>query len=248
MLNCRESCKPFSINDMNRLASHITTANWKEQPTICWETDLCTDQNNYPSFQLNGKRVASRVIFEMFYNIEPGKSLVLHTCDNPKCINPHHLYLGDQLQNMADRKKRTGYSVGENAKTAILKDQDVHNILNGILNGRFITISNIAEIYSVNRATIEAILNKKTWQIITDGYDLDLIKNKVSNDTVRQQIAANFRGEESPNHKLTEDKVRQIKILLTQNVSLCKISKIFNVSRPTIAMIRDQKTWKHVTI
>ena len=50
--------------------------------------------------------VASRVIWEIVNGPIPPGMWVLHTCDNPACVNPTHLYLGDALNNAQDRDTR----------------------------------------------------------------------------------------------------------------------------------------------
>lgn len=50
---------------------------------------------------------AYRVAYVMWYGVEiPPKTMVLHSCDNPRCVNPHHLSLGDQTKNMAQCAER----------------------------------------------------------------------------------------------------------------------------------------------
>jgi hypothetical protein len=49
---------------------------------------------------------AHRVIHEIVNGPIPKGCMVLHTCDNPKCVNPKHLYLGDGKQNAQDRVAR----------------------------------------------------------------------------------------------------------------------------------------------
>lgn len=44
--------------------------------------------------------------FQLHKGIIPSGMFVLHTCDNPPCVNPEHLYLGDALQNGADMRNR----------------------------------------------------------------------------------------------------------------------------------------------
>ena len=44
-------------------------------------------------------------------NAPPG-SVVRHSCDNPSCVNPLHLAIGTQLQNIADREERGRTAVG----------------------------------------------------------------------------------------------------------------------------------------
>lgn len=56
--------------------------------------------------RLGGERAAHRIAWILTHGpIPPGK-LVMHTCDNPPCINPDHLMLGTELTNMQDKIKK----------------------------------------------------------------------------------------------------------------------------------------------
>ncbi len=60
---------------------------------------------------------------------------VNHTCHNSRCINPEHLYLGTQLQNMQDRKAAGDYADGERNYNAKLTDEDAAYIRDNYIRG-----------------------------------------------------------------------------------------------------------------
>lgn len=64
-------------------------------------------------------KLAHRVSFELFRG-PIGKLKVLHKCDTPACVNPQHLYLGTQLQNVKDRVERGRGNSGIRNKEKIL--------------------------------------------------------------------------------------------------------------------------------
>lgn len=76
-----------------------------KQSDGCWYWDGNINVDGYGRFGYKGKvRKAHRVGWLLFKG-PIGKKYVLHKCDVKKCVNPDHLYLGTQKQNMQDRFK-----------------------------------------------------------------------------------------------------------------------------------------------
>lgn len=79
------------------------------QPNGCWEwcgTFCKKKYGDRPHFWIEGRpRIAARVSWELFRGPIPDGKMICHTveCSNERCVNPDHLYPGDQISNMADR-------------------------------------------------------------------------------------------------------------------------------------------------
>ncbi len=82
---------------------------YKISQSGCWLWAMSKDKDGYGLSWLNGAfRRAHRVSWQLNRGPIPTGLMVLHKCDIPSCVNPKHLFLGNQKENIADalRKKR----------------------------------------------------------------------------------------------------------------------------------------------
>jgi hypothetical protein len=79
--------------------------------TGCWEWANRKDRDGYGRithkwYKVHGKSGAHQLSYIAHTGVIPTGMLVCHTCDNPSCINPTHLFLGTPQDNMDDKKKK----------------------------------------------------------------------------------------------------------------------------------------------
>ena len=134
--------------------------------TECWVWAGSMNSNGYGRFiQGNRHLLAHRASYEFF--IGPiGGLKVCHTCDNRACVNPHHLWLGTQSDNLKDasnkgRMFRPDTNAERNGKTKLTWD-DVRKIRKMASSGRRKSI--IAEDFNVSPSSISDIVNMRTWK------------------------------------------------------------------------------------
>ncbi len=110
---------------------------------------------------------AHRYSYEVFKNKIPDNKWVLHKCDNPRCINPDHLFLGNRQDNVNDRERKGRNKLpnvkGENHPSVKLNWKIVNEIRKRYINGENAT-SISKDILIVSRRNISDIVNYKTWK------------------------------------------------------------------------------------
>lgn len=72
-------------------------------PGECWEWTGSKDKTGRAKFRLHGEStIAARTAYLLANGEFDRSCLILHTCDNPSCVNPEHLFLGTHRDNMID--------------------------------------------------------------------------------------------------------------------------------------------------
>jgi len=95
----------------------------------CWEWLGYKDKDGYGKMRTgNTNQAAHRISWQIHNGEIPTGQMVLHKCNNPSCINPSHLYLGDHLQNMQDRLNSGHYPKNEDHPNVKFPDDIVEQI------------------------------------------------------------------------------------------------------------------------
>lgn len=138
------------------------------EPDECWEWRGKKKAEGYGVVTNRGAEIyAHRMSWERFNGAIPDGLCVLHKCDNPKCWNPKHLFLGTHLDNIKDKVAKGRQPKGDKHPWAKLNSSQVAEIKIAILSGAE-TMTSIASRYHVGRSTIKDIRNGNTWRDIPD--------------------------------------------------------------------------------
>jgi len=146
---------------------HIITFNERIQINNngCWIWVGHTHRG-YGKFYIKGKyHRAHRISYEYFYDVDPGELNVLHECDNPTCVNPNHLFLGTQNDNIQDMINKGRCIKGEMCARAVLTEPDVVEIKH-LLKTTSRSGSDIGRQFNVGAKCISNIKNNDTWRHI----------------------------------------------------------------------------------
>ena len=84
----------------------------------CWLWTASLDKAGYGYFKALNQRNAHRVSWAMHKGPIPNGMWVLHKCDVRNCVNPEHLFLGDQFANMADMVSKGRHNNGKTKRVA----------------------------------------------------------------------------------------------------------------------------------
>lgn len=107
---------------------------------------------------------AHRFFYEIWHGPIPQGKVVMHLCDNRKCVNPDHLELGTQGENLKDMHDKGRHNpklpVGEEHHFTTLSQDEAIEILRRAAPGNY---RKLAKEYGVSRVTIRNIALGKTW-------------------------------------------------------------------------------------
>jgi hypothetical protein len=196
-----------------------------DKPDCCWNW-IGGKSNGYGLFCHSAtKQLAHRYVL----GLTNESAVVLHKCDNPACVNPGHLAVGTQADNMRDmaskgRHKRGGQD-GEKHHAAKFTAEDV-----AAIRGTDAPHSVLARKFGVTPQAIMYV-RRNGWKSVATVAVASKSGNKGS------------AGERNPTSRLTESDIRHIR---NEAFTLGELATYYETSKSYLGKIRKRKAWKHV--
>jgi hypothetical protein len=129
----------------------------------CWFWLGALGRGGYGSLGFMGRQLkAHRAMFQIVAGFElPANLMVCHKCDMPSCINPDHLFLGTQAENMRDCSKKGRFPArsGGNTDSNKLTESDILAIRSRSGD----SYSALAAEFGVSKGMISHIVSRRKW-------------------------------------------------------------------------------------
>lgn len=199
----------------------------------CWNWTKGLTAGGYGQITYECKKYAPhRLAWEFANNKKIDKGMVImHSCDNPACVNPKHLSMATQAENVADMMQKGRFKdydkSGENNPRSIVKKEDVKAIFEA--DG---THQEIADKFGYPYHAVSSIRIGRNWKVITKG----LVKG------ARGKSGA--KG--SKNGKATVDEFMVADIFKASGRTV-DIARLHFCSENTVHGIKSGRTWSDIT-
>lgn len=134
----------------------------------CWVWQGIRDRDGYGVFKSrrNGVRWgmrAHRLAYSIYHGPINEGLCVCHTCDNPSCVNPDHLFLGTDEDNRLDKiAKGRARGHGGNHPAAKLSDQAARDIRQRYARGG-VSQRRLAMTFGVHQSVISKVIRREIW-------------------------------------------------------------------------------------
>lgn len=210
----------------------------KNTPNSCWEWTSNKNNKGCGLFKVNaavGNRLAHRLSYRDAKGPIPKDALVLHSCDNPACVNPSHLRLGSHKMNAADRETRQRHPhrpmVGEKNAFSKLSNQQVIAIRKACVSGE--TREAIAAAYNLSPLSIHDITSGKSWPHLLGADGSPTIEELKAALKFRKKSAA----------KIDQTTANEIRKRLADGELGKDLAAEYGIHKATISDIKLRKIW-----
>lgn len=138
----------------------------KQSQNGCIEWQGSKDKDGYGYFRLTKNKVGKDIKAHRWAKayvddkvMPPSSVLVCHTCDNPSCVNPDHLFTGTQKENMEDKASK-GRSARNTAAAKVTPDEIL------LIRNSTEKLEELSKKHKLSKSALSKIRNRKTWKTI----------------------------------------------------------------------------------
>lgn len=217
---------PRPVQDV--LAEYVPTG----APNDCWNWLGHLDRHGYGVLNRSGKTLrAHRFVYEAMVGPIPAGLSLMHSCDNPPCVNPNHLTPGTNAENVADCVQKERHNRGEEMWSAKLTEAQVIEARLEFATGRY-TQSELAAKYGLTSGPMSNLLYGDTWRHLPHAASKpELLKG----------------GSRSHFAKLDEEKVSAIRAkYATGDFTQTELAAEYGLTPTPMSQLLRGVTWKHV--
>lgn len=204
-------------------------------PDECWTWQASLDGRGYGQFSIGQNRMyrAHRLALELTGIEVPPNSVVCHRCDNKRCVNPGHLYVGTKKTNAADAVARGQVAHGQRNARSKLTEAQVSEVILRLRNGE--TQRSVADHFGVSQGAIWEINAGHNW-----------VRTTAKTGLVPSSHRRGSIGEKNHNARLTEQDVKDIRYRVQSGEAQSVVAMAFGLKPPTVNAIVKGRNWKHV--
>lgn len=203
----------------------------------CWLWTGAHTGAGYGNIKWKGRNIqAQRVAWLLTHGSLPEGLEVCHSCDNPPCVRPDHLFLGTRKQNAQDAVAKGRSTRGERNGHARLTVEAVATIRGA---PERVICRELAVRFGVTESAVWQARYGKTWRIVAAG--TAALPEPIHH--ARRHPERLCHGEAHPFARLTEEVVRAIR---SSTATSPVLAKQYGVSARQVRAIRSGTTWRHV--
>lgn len=144
-------------------------ANVLEDRDACWLWHAAKNKQGYGKFNFQRRNCfAHRIAYAIYHGIKLSdiSDCILHTCDAPACINPHHLREGSRVENVADMVIKQRQSKGEQHSRAKFSEAKMREVI-ALAESKQCSQRELASIYGIRDDYLSKILRGRAWKHVT---------------------------------------------------------------------------------
>ena len=210
-------------------------------PDECWEWRANTNGVGYGllwSLEDRRKVLAHRYSYEHFVGPIAHGAFILHSCDNPRCVNPAHLRQGTNQENVADMDSRgrrnTTPMLGTDNPNAIMTDETVTALRRDYVSG--VSRPSLAAKYGLSVQSVNDFTSGRSWPHLLG----------LGGSPTLADLRSVARKNKKTNAVLTPESVREIRAALAMGALGIDLAAKYGVHKATISDIKRRKIWADV--